>query len=129
MPDYEQTGTIHAEPDVLFDYLADVEHLPQYLPIVIEAETAGPDLAVVTADIHGDEHHAEGWVRVDGLERRMEWGTPEGSYQGWLQVEPDDAGPGSVVTIHVTQDHESDADDDLIETLDNIRRLAEAGEI
>ena len=128
MPEYEQTGTIMAEPDALFDYLAEVGHLPEYLPILAEAEATGPDLAVVTTDIHGDERHAEGWLHVDGLERRMEWGTGEG-YNGWLQVEPDDAGTGSVVTIHVTQDHESDADDDLVETLENIRRLAESGEI
>ncbi len=128
MPEYEQTGTIMAEPDALFDYLAEVRNLPEYLPILTEAEAAGPDLAVVTTDIHGDEQHTEGWLHIDGLERRMEWGTREG-YNGWLQVEPDDAGTGSVVTIHLAQDHDSDADDDLIETLDNIRRLAEAGEI
>ena len=47
MPEYEQTGTIMAEPDVLFDYLAEVEHLPEYLPVITEAEPAGPELAVV----------------------------------------------------------------------------------
>jgi hypothetical protein len=129
MPEYQQTGTIMAEPDVLFDYLAEVEHLPEYLPVITEAEPAGPELAVVTTDIHGDEQHAEGWLRVDGLERRMEWGTSEGPYHGWLQVEPDDESGGSVVTIHVWQDHVSDADDDLVEALDNIRQLVESGEI
>jgi Polyketide cyclase / dehydrase and lipid transport len=129
MPEYEQTGTIMAEPDVLFDYLAEVEHLPEYLTVITEAEPAGPDLAVVTADIHGAEQHAEGWLRVDGLERRMEWGIREGPYHGWLEVEPDDLSGGSVVTIHVSQDHASDADDDLIEALDNIRQLVQSGEI
>ena len=59
----------------------------------------------------------------------MEWGTKQGPYHGWLQVEPDDLSGGSVVTIHVSQDHASDADDDLIEALDNIRELVQSGEI
>jgi hypothetical protein len=132
MPEYEQTGTISAEPDALFEYLADLEHLPEYLPVITEAEQPAPDLASVTTDIHGTEQHAQGWLRVDGVDRRMEWGTPGSGYHGWLQVESDGDHPDrdySIVTIHVTQDHASDADDDLIEALDNIRELADAGEI
>jgi carbon monoxide dehydrogenase subunit G len=129
MPEYEQTGTIMAEPDTLFEYLSDIEHLPEYLPVITEAEQPGPEVASVTTDIHGTEQHAQGWLRVDGLDRRMEWGTPGSGYHGWLQVEGDDTGEGSVVTIHVAQDHASDADDDLIEAIDNIRQLADAGEI
>jgi len=129
MPDYEQTGTIMSEPDVLFDYLADIQHLPDFLPVVTEAESEGPEHAVVTTDINGEEQQAEGWLRVDGLERRMEWGAPMDGYHGWLQVDPVEDGQGSLVTIHVTQGHESDADDDLLEALDNIKRLADSGQI
>jgi hypothetical protein len=129
MAEYEQTGTITAEPDALFEYLADVGHLPEYLPVITDAHQSGPEAAEVTTDIHGTEQHAQGWLRVDGLDRRMEWGTPGSGYHGWLQVEPDDTGTRSIVTIHVTQSHDSDADDDLIEALDNIRQIADAGEI
>jgi hypothetical protein len=129
MPEYEQTGTITAEPDALFEYLADVAHLPDYLPVITDAHSTGPDAAEVTTDIHGTEQLAQGWLRVDGLDRRMEWGTPGSGYHGWLQVDPDETGDRSIVTIHVTQTHPSEADDDLIEALDNIRQLADAGEI
>jgi Oligoketide cyclase/lipid transport protein len=129
MPEYEQTGTIMADADTLFEYLSDIERLPEYLPVITEAEQPGPDVATVTTDIHGTEQHAQGWVRIDGLDRRMEWGTPGSAYHGWLQVEPDDTGDGSVLTIHVVQDHPSDADDDLLEAIENIRQLADAGEI
>ncbi len=129
MPEYQQTGTIMAEPDTLFEYLADMGHLPEYLPVITEAHQSGPESADVTTDINGLEQHAQGWLRVDGLDRRLEWGTTETGYQGWLQVEPDETGDGSVVTIHVTQTHPSDADDDLIEAIDNIRQLAAIGEI
>ena len=126
MPDYEQTGTIHAEPDVLFDYLAEVENIPEYLGVLTDAEPTGLDDERVEADIHGEIQQADGWLRVDCLERRMEWGTRDGPYHGWLQVEPDDVG-GSVVTIHLFQDHISDADEDIAEALENIQRLADSG--
>src|SRR5262245_11788037 len=108
MPEYEQSGTIMAEPDALFEYLSDVAHLPDYLPVITEAHQPAPDRAEVTADIHGTEQHAQGWLRVDGVDRRMEWGTQGSGYHGWLLVEDDDAAEDrSVVTIHVTQDHDS----------------------
>jgi ribosome-associated toxin RatA of RatAB toxin-antitoxin module len=126
MPDYEQTSTIEAEPDVLFDYLAELQHLPEYLPIINDAEPTGTDEVDVEADIAGDVQRSHGWVHVDGLERRMEWGVADGPYHGWLQVDPDEMGH-SVVTLHVHQEHDSDADDELAEALDNIRRLVAAG--
>jgi len=124
MPDYEQTASVDAEPDDLFDYLADVKHMPEYLPILTEADASGEQV-VVEADIHGDTRRAEGWLHVDALERRMEWGAQAGPYHGWLQVDPGDLS-GSLVTIHVHQDHESDAEDDLAEAMENIRRLITA---
>jgi hypothetical protein len=124
MPEYEQTASINAEPDELFDYLADVTNMPEYLPILSEASLAGEEVVVET-DIHGDRHRAEGWLHVDALERRMEWGAQDGPYHGWLQVDPADLA-GSLVTIHVSQDHESDADEDLAEALENIRRQVAA---
>jgi hypothetical protein len=127
MPEYEQTGRILVDPDTLFEYLSDVAHLPDYLPVISEASQPSPDQAEVTTDIHGTQQHAQGWLRVDGLDRRMEWGTPDSGYEGWLQIDADSG--QSLVTIHVTQGHESDADDDLIEALDNIRLLVDTGEI
>ncbi len=127
MPQYEQSGTIQAEPDTLFEYLSDVEHLPDYLPVISEAHEAGPEQAEVT--LEETQQLAQGWLRVDGLNRRMEWGTQGTDYHGWLGVEPAEGGEGSVVTIHVSQGHTSDADDDLIEAIDNIRLLVDTGEI
>ncbi len=129
MPEYEQTATITAEPDTLFEYLSDVEHLPDYLPVIADAHTAGPEIAEVTTDIDGRQERARGYVRVDGLERRMEWGVPHGGYHGWLRVRPDETDTRSVVTIHVTQPHPSEADDDLVEALDAIRLLADSGRL
>ena len=95
MPDYEQTASVDAEPDDLFDYVADVNNMPEYLPILNEADATGEQV-VVEADIHGATLRAQGWLHVDALERRMEWGAQDGPYHGWLQVDPGDLS-GSLV--------------------------------
>lgn len=129
MPHYEQTATITAEPDTLFEYLSDIANLPDYLPVIADAHDAGPEIAEVTTDIHGRQEHARGYLRVDSLERHMEWGIPGGPYHGWLHVQPDESDMRSIVTIHVAQAHPSDADDDLIDALDAIRLRADSGQL
>lgn len=133
MTEYEQTASVDAEPDELFDYLADVHHLPEYFPMVVEAELAGEEEVDVRVEdpAAGDTHPAHGWLHVDGLERRMEWGATDGPYHGWLQVDPGDVG-GSLITVHVSlnqelYDHAADAEEELTEAMENIRRLAGAG--
>jgi hypothetical protein len=86
---------------------------------------------------------AHGWLHVDGLERRMEWGATDGPYHGWLQVDPGDVA-GSLITIHVFVSTDSDragepgdtgtnqtgtdqTEDELAEAMENIRRLVSAG--
>jgi uncharacterized protein YndB with AHSA1/START domain len=129
MADYERTATIDADPEALFDYLADVHHLPDYLPRMTEVEPAGVDAVMVEGDFDesGHAHQERAWFHVDELERRIEWGADEGPYHGWLQVDPGDI-HGSVVTIHLHQEHEADTDADLVDALDNIRHLVEVGE-
>ena len=132
MPDYEQTTTVDAEPDELFDYLADVRHLPEYFPVMLDAKLAGEDEVEVQleADPAG-VRRARGWLHVDGPERRMEWGATDGPYHGWLQVDPGDVA-GSLLTIHLFLGPEQrlrggEDDAGLAAALDNIRRLVAAG--
>lgn len=129
MPDFERTGTVDAEPDQLFDYLADVRHLPDYLPRMTDARPDGDEHVAVESDVDGDVQRSEAWFRVDDLEQRIEWGSENGPYHGWLKVTPDEVAR-SVVTIHVHHEHSEagDTSDDLDETLDNIRRLVAIGE-
>jgi len=124
MPEYEQTASIDAEPDDLFYYLADAKNMPEYVPILNEVDVRGEEVQA-ELNIHGEDRRSAGWVHVDELERRVEWGAKDGPYHGWLQVDPGDIG-GSLVTVHIHQEHESDADDDLLEALDNVRRYVTA---
>ena len=126
---HEHTHHVAADADKVYAALADVSNLPHYVPQMTKAEPHDGDKVTVEARYQGHTQHGEAWFKTDDAKRRIEWGAEGSDYHGWLQVEPDDTGDGSVVTIHVAQDHPSDADDDLIEAIDNIRQLAAIGEI
>jgi ribosome-associated toxin RatA of RatAB toxin-antitoxin module len=130
MPEFERTATIDAAPDDLFDYLADVRHLPDYLPRMTDAQHHDGEHVEVEADLDGDRRHAEAWFRVDDLDQRIEWGSEDGPYHGWLRVDADEPA-GSVVTIHLYHEHAdagAETEDDLEDALDNIRRLVTIGQ-
>jgi uncharacterized protein YndB with AHSA1/START domain len=125
MPDFERSAEIGASPDALFDYLADVAHLPEYFPKMTEAHPVGPEEVEVTANVGPQTRHAEAWFDVDREAHRLAWGSEEDTtYHGWLDV--DGRGDRSTVTLHLHTEHGGDADRDLQQALDNIKRLVEA---
>ncbi|GAA1827886.1 SRPBCC family protein [Luedemannella flava] len=124
MPEYEQSGTVTAPPDQLFAYLADVHHLPEYFPHMTAAEPAGGEDVHVEAEVEGDHQEAVAWFHVDEEERRIEWGSKSGPYHGWMQVDGVDG--GSLVTIHLHQEHETDSEADLAQAIETIQARAGA---
>jgi uncharacterized membrane protein len=130
MPEYEQSGTVTTPPDQLFAYLSDVHHLPEYFPHMTSAEPAAgpaddPDAVTVSADVHGEKQQAQAWFHVDADERRIEWGSQSGPYHGWMQV--DGVEGGSLVTIHLHQEHEGgDSEADLAQAIETIQARAGA---
>jgi uncharacterized protein YndB with AHSA1/START domain len=125
MPEYEQSGTIPAPPERLFEYLSDVRHLPEYFPRMVRAEPAGGETVAVEGDGDDGRHRGVAWFHVDDAERRIEWGAERSPYHGWLQVDP--AGEASLVTIHLHQEHAGDTDADLAQALEYVRRHFAAG--
>src|SRR3954470_423021 len=125
MPEYEQSGTVTTPPDQLFAYLADVHHLPEYFPHLTSAEPVGGDEVRVAADVAGARKESDAWFHVDSDERRIEWGSPSGPYHGWMQV--DGVEGGSLVTIHLHQEHEGgDSEADLAQAIETIQARAGA---
>lgn len=101
MRDFEGSALIETSADRLFNYLADVRHLPDYFPRVMSTKPGdGEDLTIVF-DLDGDTHEAEAWFRHDPAYRRLQWGVPESGYQGWLVVAPDTGGARLVVSVQV----------------------------
>lgn len=149
MAEYEQTQQVDAPAEAVFDWLADVAHLPDYLPPVVAASLEGPSEGGnpgqkirTTLQAPGAEHQefvAEGYISVDERARRMEWGAETGrDYSGFLTVAEVDG--GSKVTVHLSLGERSaeadiapagDEPDPLQEgiaaTLESIRRQIEEG--
>ena len=122
--DIERSTDVAAPAAALFDYLADVENLPDYFDSMTEARRTEGDAVAVTAELpDGSTQQGEAWFRSDRAERRIEWGS-EGpnDYRGWLEVTGDDS--SSKVTVGIHSKH-TDIADGLDATLANIKRLVE----
>ena len=85
---FEQSMTIHAAPDAIFDFVSDVSNLPKYLPTTKHAESQGSDRVVVEGG--GDDFHyrADGFLRPNRDNYTMEWGADERYYSGQLEIKP-----------------------------------------
>ena len=149
MADYEQAQRVDAPAEAVFAWLADISHLPDYLPPVVAASLEGPSEGNnpgqklrTTLQRPGDEQRtfdAEGYVWVDEGARRMDWGAESGrDYSGYLTVA--DSNGGSEVTVHLTlgersaeadipadQEGQGSLQEGIAATLESIRRQIEEG--
>jgi uncharacterized membrane protein len=101
MAEYEQTLTVQAPPDRVLDFVADIRNMPSYLPTTKSAEPQGQERVRVQGEANGHPYDSDGYLRRDPQRKRLEWGSDEGYYSGWLQVQ--DAGAGaSDVTVHIS---------------------------
>lgn len=102
MAEYETSLPMNVPPDRVFDFVADVRNLPRYLPMVQYAEPQGANGGVrIQGKAQGGRaFDADGWLRLDRTEWRMEWGTNEHSYRGWMEIEG--AGDQCLVTLHLS---------------------------
>jgi hypothetical protein len=127
---YEATAVIEVDPDDLFDMLADVASLPDYMARMVGAERIGIDRVRVTGDVTwGDGRReqvtGEAWFKVDRAGRHMRWGTAgPNDYHGELEVT---GAPGVAwirVRVYTGRDDGVLIERELAATLDNIRRVA-----
>lgn len=85
---YEQSMTMHGSPDQIFDFVSNVSNLPKYLPTTEHAETQSHDRVIVEGGGDGFHYRADGYLRPDRDNYKMEWGADERYYSGRLQIEP-----------------------------------------
>ncbi len=122
--EHEHTQHVAAPADRVFAALADVDNLPRYVPQLTNASRGDGDTVTVEARYEGHTQQGEAWFRTDESERRIEWGSPGSEYRGWLQVNPDE--DGSRLTLFLTTSRGDAPDNEVMGTLDAIRRLVEA---
>jgi len=106
MSEHEVSRTVQAIPDRVFEVVADVSRLPEWLPSVESARTLPDGEVHVEGDAGGGDYCSEGFWRPSAEQRRVEWSTPSrggepGAYAGWLQVEDSGAGHTEVV-VHLS---------------------------
>ncbi len=101
MSEFEQSTTVQAAPDAVWEFVSDVRNLPKYLPTTHSAEPQKGERVRVKGEAQGHAYDADGYFRTDQSARRMEWGSDgEMKYSGWLQVA--EAGQNaSQVTVHI----------------------------
>ena len=101
MGEYEQTMTMQAPPDEILDFVSDIGNMPKYLPTTKSAQPQGEDRVRVQGEAMGHAYDSDGYLRRDDEAMRLEWGSDEGYYSGWLEVEGDGE-DASEVTIHIS---------------------------
>lgn len=105
MADYHSTADVEAPAEALFEYLADVDNLPDYFARMRSAErTGGEEVHTVAEGPRGETYEGEAWFRVDAARKRIEWGSEgESHYSGHLEVTT--VGDGSRVEVLISTEH------------------------
>jgi hypothetical protein len=146
MAHHEASTTVNVAPNILFDYLADLERLPEYLPRLTEVRPTTPEPAeaqgmearrprqpvhreveVTAEEPAGRTVRSEAWIDVVEENRSLRWGTPgEPGYHGELEVEFVADGT-SQLTIQLDTTHTADPaiDEELHRVLNGIRTSLE----
>ena len=122
--EHEHTEHVAAAPDRVFAAIADPENLPHYVPQLTSVRRAEGDKLTIEARYEGHTQRGEAWFRADESQQRIEWGAPESEYHGWIQVSPE--ADGSRLTLFLATAHGDASDNEVMGTLDAIRRLVEA---
>ena len=126
MGDYEQTTTVSAEPDALFDYLSDVNNLPHYFAAMKSAESVEGDAVHTVAEVEGVEREGEAWFTADDAARTIRWGSQgPNHYSGELSVLGAPSGSQVTVRLHTEHADGQAITDGLNETLAQIKRNVE----
>jgi uncharacterized membrane protein len=99
--DFEKSIAVHAPADQIFNYLADVRNVPQYLPTVRDAQPQQGERIRTQGQAGEHTYDSDGHFRVNQQARRLEWGSDgENEYNGWMEVQ--DLGNSlSEVRVHI----------------------------
>ncbi|MFF8034743.1 MULTISPECIES: SRPBCC family protein [unclassified Streptomyces] len=126
MTEYERSRTMSVEPEQVFDQVADVGRMGDWLPEALHVHAE--ELPAVTVHEDRSDEDTSALLRARREQMRLEWGTrDQGAYTGWLQVAGIGSG-ASEVTVHLSffdgsHDPGEKAVGDALDT--SLRRLEE----
>jgi len=140
--EFEQSITVAAPADAIFDFISDVRNVPQYLPTVKNAQPQEGERIRTQGQAGEREYDSDGHFRADEQARRLEWGSDgENDYSGWLEVHSEGA-ERSQVKVHIhysprpetlqrmvehspSHSFESVMDEGISKTLESIKQICE----
>lgn len=150
MADHEASTVVEVAPNVLFDYVSDIDHLPEYLPWLTDVhrtaarpvEAQGPEVRRPQQPVHEDIEvtaevpHGEGsaepkpgeaWIEVVDENRSLRWGAAgDHDYHGELDVDfVADGTSRLTVRLHTTHSPDQAIDDYLHHALKTIKTTIE----
>jgi uncharacterized membrane protein len=99
--EFEESMTIDAPADRVFDFVSNVQNLPKYLPTTRNAQSQPGDRVRVQGRAEGHDYDSDGYLRKDREHFRLEWGADERYYKGRLEVQPRGA-QSSEVRVHLS---------------------------
>jgi uncharacterized protein YndB with AHSA1/START domain len=146
MAEHEASTTVDVAPNILFDYLADLDHLPDYLPRLTDVHRTGPrpeeaqgmearqpgqpvheEVEVTAAVPAGGERHSEATIDIIEENRKLRWAAPSGTdYHGELDVDFVADGTSKLtVRLHTAHDADPAVDEELRRSLEGIKTTLE----
>jgi uncharacterized membrane protein len=103
MSEYQNSIVIAANPDKVFDFVADINNLPQYLPTVQNATLVSDDRIRIQGEAGGHKYDDTGYFRANKETRKLEWGSDgKSNYSGWLKVDQGEDTSSAYITVHIS---------------------------
>jgi hypothetical protein len=140
MGHHEAWTTVDVAPNIVYDRLSDLEHLPEFLPWMTElhrtsarpVEAQGPEARRPHQAVHEEVDvaaegtpHREAWIDVLDEDRMLRWGTAGADdYQGELLVDFVADGT-SKLTVRLRTSHDDNVDAELEQALAGIKSTLE----
>lgn len=129
MADFSDSTSVSADPQRLFDFLADVSNLPRYFARMTDARSGDGEEVKTTARMpDGQEVRGDAWFIVDEDQKRIRWGSEgDSDYHGSLEVTADDGSSRVEVHLHTERvaADDSEVPEGLRSTLTQIKQLVE----
>jgi len=126
MADFVASTDVAAPAADLFDYLSQVQNLPNYFDRMTSVTDNGDGTITSTADLGDRTVEGEAWFTVDQDAQELSWGS-EGpnNYSGQLRVTGDDAASRVEVTLHTERAGGPEIQQGLERTVATIKDLVE----
>lgn len=126
MADFVASTDVTAPAAELFDYLSQVQNLPNYFDRMTSVTDNGDGTITSTADLGDRTVEGEAWFTVDQDARELSWGS-EGpnNYSGQLRVTGDEASAQVEVTLHTERAGGPEIQQGLERTVATIKDIVE----